>query len=580
MKFTYYFDTEKTHTIEFSFEVQNYQVADNGNVSIIFIARVTERANEQVVRTESKTGSFLFDSKNVGHDIDLLRIRLAEQNKWIFHIKNNKDSKQDVIVGLITKTATINPLGEDISHPTTSYNAELKANNVAMLEQTYQPPVLTQTLVYTTFATPEYPIGFKSDTAIYNPQRMMYELKNFKQVLLQEIDPYTAFSIEMNVAPLSVDSAIDTIFVVYIDGLGKFELQKEYLSFIGEGHPTSERQRIPIGYNLTPEAFYRNNSFLSGSKLTLSGNGIGKLTITYLDKQYIVNYDPGHMIRSIALETKEQNATMKMMAVSDFDITPGARVFSSGDRLGIVGEWDAKNIIDDSTLTAWGSIQAGNVDGLAWIALDLLTARAVRNITLQQNEGAGVDLIDVETSEDGNTWTYVQSANTYSQGLVSIDLSVRAIARYWRLIARSPIVSFPDNGEGWDDRLIDESWIIYDVALYEAETEELPAPEDLIVSVIDTQTVKLKWNYFGPVNSAFRVYSYGVYMGTEVVGENEMIITNLLPGKNYGFQVTASALNKISPVSNLAKIDLEDTDINWENRLKVLFDNFIVKFYK
>jgi|GEM_PF-2967167 len=581
MKYAYFFNQDKSHRIEFSFEVQSYKARDNGDIEMIFIARVTELIDNESVRTESKTGTFVFPAGNTSHDVDLQRIRIAEQNKWVFHVKNNKDVSQDVIVGLISKTAITNPLGEDIYHVTPTYNAELKANNLAMLEQEYQPPVLTQTLVYTTFATPEYPIGFSSDTAEYNSERLMYQLKGFKQVLPQEIDAYTAFSVEMNIAPRNVIPVADSIFWLNIDGVGRFDFQKDNMLYTNEGDSPAHAVKIPLGVTLTRDMFYQNNGFLPASKLTISGNGTGKLTITYFGKQFIVDYNAGQSIQFINLIGQESAVpTIRMLvADTDIDITPGAEVFSSGDRLGIAGEWDAKNVIDDSGVTAWGSLQAGNVDGLAWIGFDLKAPTGLRNITFLQSADYGVDLVEIETSEDGNTWTYVESVSTHSQPLVSIDLSVNAIARYWRLTAASPIVTFPDTGEAWDQRMIDQSWIIYDVQMYQALEEALPAPYNVKAIVRDDNSVKLTWDYDGPA-AKFRIFNHSIYLGVEVEGVNEAILSNLIEDKEYLVQVTAKSGTIVSPASEAVTFILEEPEIDWTNRIPVYLDNLVIKFYK
>ncbi|GAK42091.1 hypothetical protein TCA2_4583 [Paenibacillus sp. TCA20] len=583
MRYSYFFNEEKSHRIDYSFEVQSYRARNNGDIELVFIARVTEFIDNTQARTESKTGTFVFPAGNSSHDVDLQRIRIAEQNKWVFHVKNNKNASQDVIVGLISKTAAANPLGEDIYHDTPSYKAELKANNLAVLEQEYQPPVLTQTLVYTTFATPEYPIGFSSETAEYNSQRLMYQLKGFEQILPQEIDAYTAFSVEMNIAPRNVVPKGNSIFWINIDGVGRFDFQKENMVYVNEGDDYNNAIKIPLETRLTPDLFYYNNAFVPASKLTISGNGTGKLTITYFNKQFIVDYNAGQTIQFVNLIAQEAEinamAFKTMAAATDIDLTEGSEVFSGGDRLGIAGEWDAKNAIDNNETTAWGSVQAGNVDGLAWIGFDLKVPTGLRNITFKQSEDCGVDLIDIETSEDGNTWTYVESVSTHSQPLVSIDLSVNAIARYWRLVAASPIVSFPDTGEAWEARMVDQSWIIHEVEMYQALEESLPAPSDLQAIIQEDNTVKLTWTYDGP-DATFRIYNRGVFLGIEVEGVNEAILSNLIEDKEYSIQVTAKSGSIVSPSSEPVTFTLDDPQIEWGNRIPVYLDNLVIKFYK
>lgn len=582
MRYSYFFNEDKSHRIEFAFEVQSHRAQSNGSVEITFIARVTQFIDNVRERSESKTGIFLFDVNNTNHDIDFLRIRIAEQNKWVFQIKNNKDSRQDVIVGLITKATTGNPLGMDVFHDTTSYTAVVKANNLSILEQNYQSPVLTQTLVYTTFNTPEYPIGFSTETGIYDSSKLLYKLRDFNQLLQQPIEPYTSFSVEMNVAPLSVEAKNEKIFVVNVDGVGRFELLRTNLVFVQEGSEYVNAIKIPIGSTITPETFYRNGTYTSASKLTISGNGVGKLTISYLDKQFTVDYVAGQQIQSISLAGQEASIDVSALSVQagDVDLAAGATVLTSGDRLSLIDEWIGDNAVDGDDNTAWGSIQSGNIDGLAYIGVDLRAAKAIKNITFRQADTEGIEFLNIETSEDGNTWTYVESANTFGQDLVSIDLNVRAVARYWRIVAGSPVVSFPDNGDTWENRMVDQSWTVYNLSMYEAENTTLPAPENLVATVQPDNSVLLTWDYNGPADVYFRVYNQSIYLGVEVTGVNEAILTNLIEDKEYHVQVSAKKDSALSPISNTATFKVTPAPIDWTKRIPVLFDNFIVKFYK
>jgi hypothetical protein len=575
MLFSYFFDTKKTHRLEFHFQMLDYAIRDNTTIEVLFNGKVTEIIDDMVVRSESKLGTFRFDPANNEHDIDFHRIRIAEQDKWIFHIKNNKDASQDVIVGLISKTANKNPIGLDIYHTSDLYTAELKGNNLAIVEQEYQPPVLTQTLIYTTFNTPEYPKGFTSNTAIYRSDKQMYELKDFRQELNPSIDKNTAFSVEMNIAPVNTNVQGDIIFAFKIDGVGQVQLLKNYLQFIKEGEDYTTAVKVPLDAPATPEYFYNFNSFLETSKMIVSGDGVGRVTISYAGRQFTANYNANQEIKFIELVTQNQSTIVKTSAiVRDEDVAKLGTAISSSTRPGIAGEWDAANVLDDNDLTAWASAETGSIQDNVWIGMDLHIPRSIGKIVFKQHDAYGVSKVKVETSTDGNVWDFVEEFDTLGQALVELNLTVNASARYWRLLAGSNIERLPIDGT-----TIDEPWKVCQVQMYERVPEAPADPTNLEYTINPDNSVVLTWEHPGGTGIMYRIYNDGSYMGIET-NDKTCVLSNLAENKEYNIQVVAVANQSYSGLSNRVTFTLNPLPIDWSTRVPVYVDNFIVKFFK
>ncbi|MCD7910921.1 hypothetical protein KC480_05200 [Bacillus velezensis] len=296
MLFSYYFDTRKTHLLNCHFHVRQYTEKADGEIEIAFSAEISEVVNGIIKKNETKNSIFKFPAnkkEEVKHDIDFTRVRFAEQKKWIFTVKNNKDTHQSVTIGLISSALNRNPLGLDVYHDTSEFNAELKANNLSILEKNYSVPVLTQTLVYETFDNAGFPDRFSSFTAAYDETEKNYIVKDFRQDFLDEIPERTAFTISIDIAPLSVDPIEGSkIFNLVIPNLGEFNLTKISFDYLINNGTSSDYVREYYDAALKVSDFYKEPVILNKAKLIIEGDGEGNLIATYGGKSIRSVYDP------------------------------------------------------------------------------------------------------------------------------------------------------------------------------------------------------------------------------------------------------------------------------------------------
>ncbi|HZG71046.1 MAG TPA: hypothetical protein VEY51_05840 [Chondromyces sp.] len=295
MLFSYYFDTKKTHLLNCHFKILQFIEKANGIIEIMFSAEIAEWQNGAVKKKETKVATFTFPPAQQGqtkHDIDFIRLRYGDQKKWIFTVINNKNSNQKVEVGLISDTANKNPLGLDVYHDDEGFEMELKANTLSILEPTYQPPILTQTLVNTKFEQAGYPERFGSYTAIYDSTYQNYRLSDFIQYFSEPIPPEAAFKIQMDIAPTEVQtvSGIE-IFRVIVPQLGRVSLLKNGFEFQIHNGLTSDIVRALLNKEVAPMDFW-NHGMTSKAKLSIEGDGKGKLFIRYYDTTLEATYDP------------------------------------------------------------------------------------------------------------------------------------------------------------------------------------------------------------------------------------------------------------------------------------------------
>ncbi|ARC67388.1 hypothetical protein B14_200177 (plasmid) [Bacillus licheniformis] len=295
MLFSYYFDTRKMHVLNCHFRVIQFAEKAEGEIEIIFTAEISEKINGITKKSETKTSTFKFPASQKGetkHDIDFTRVRYAEQKKWIFTVKNNKDTRQSVTIGLISSTANKNPLGLDVYHDSSEFDAQLKANNLSILEKNYNVPVLTQTLVYETFDNAGYPDKFSSFTAQYDETGKNYTVKDFRQDFLEEIPERTAFTIKLDLAPLNVDPVAGSkIFTLEIPNLGEFNLTKISFDYLIHNGTSSDYVRAYFDEALNVSDFYKEPIILNKAKLIIEGDGEGNLSATYAGKTIKAVYD-------------------------------------------------------------------------------------------------------------------------------------------------------------------------------------------------------------------------------------------------------------------------------------------------
>jgi hypothetical protein len=236
--------------------------------------------------------------------VDTSRIRVAEQNKWIFEIKNNRRPDESIVVGLITKTTAQNPIGLDIININSGFEADLRANNLAILEANYVPPVLEQTILEAYFTTSEWPKGFSTESGVYDSDWQLYTLKDFKQSI--NVEDSTAFSIQMNIAPIALPANTNDIFQIDIDNVGTVTLMKGHLKYVPKGaDPIDGAVLVSLDKQIAPDDFYAQNTFLEPSKMLIEGDGISILKFAYAGKTLYSSYSPIKPIDEFKLSTNE-----------------------------------------------------------------------------------------------------------------------------------------------------------------------------------------------------------------------------------------------------------------------------------
>jgi hypothetical protein len=306
--FSYYFDIEKTHLVNCGFQIRNIKTKQDGSKEIDFLAYIEETQNGYTEKRETITGIFTFPiGGQEEHDIDFIRTRYESEKKWIFEIRNNKNPGEKVIIGLISETANKNPLGLDICHDEDNYKAELRANNLSQLEQSYVAPKLTQTIAYGDFNEPGYPYGFTSLTAKYDTTNKLFELSDFKQTFRDPIPPSSAFRIEMDIAPLSVTPKSGShIFSLFIRNLGVICLLMDRIEYKKE-NDTNVLEAYFESY-IDPSYFY-NNGFKTNAKLIITGNENGEITIQYGGLTIQGTYDNTKEIPEMSLQSYEDQTS-------------------------------------------------------------------------------------------------------------------------------------------------------------------------------------------------------------------------------------------------------------------------------
>lgn len=295
MLFSYYFDTKKTHLLHCKCRALQFTEKAEGVIEIIFSAEIAEVLNGSVKKRETAVSTFRFPPTPQGetkHDIDFTRVRYGDEKKWIFTVTNNKEVSQKLTVGLISEGINKNPLGLDVYHDDAEYNVELKANNLSILESSYVPPVLSQTLVNNTFDQPGYPERFSSFTANYDNMARNYSVKDFRQDFLEEIPEATEFKISVDIAPQSVEPIEgERIFDFVIPELGRFSLNKTSFEYMIHNGLVTDVVRTVFDKEVQPSDFYANGTMTSKARLTIAGDGAGVLTVTYNGKTLTGAYD-------------------------------------------------------------------------------------------------------------------------------------------------------------------------------------------------------------------------------------------------------------------------------------------------
>src|SRR5690606_38714592 len=222
-------------------------------------------------------------------EIDFLRKRFADENKWIIEIQNNKNKSQSIVIGLISPTLNRNPLGLDIYHDEDAYDSESRANNLSALEAGEMSPTIKQTIVNAKFESAGYPRGFSST---YSEQKDgIMTLTNFTETFFEAIPKETPFTIEMDLAPVELNMKYfgDPMFTIEVPNIGVF---KAYEDGIALTKTNQTADHTIVEYFDTPksaEDFYAD-TFTSDSRLVMEGDGRNSLHVRYGGKSIHTTY--------------------------------------------------------------------------------------------------------------------------------------------------------------------------------------------------------------------------------------------------------------------------------------------------
>lgn len=302
MLFSYYFDSDKTHLLNCRFRVLQFTEKAAGVIEIVFSAEMLEVQNTIIKRKEVKTGTFTFPPTSAGktqNGFEFTRVRYGDDRKWIFTVINSIDTAQKSQIGLISDSANMNPLGMDIYNDETEYEAELKANTLAILEQEYVPPVLTQTIVNTMFEQLGYPENFDSITGSYDPIFQNYTLSDFTQVFLEPIPAHASFKISMDIAPIEMPLSGVNVFTLTIPNLGAISLLTNGLEYMLENGTSADVVRVFFPSMIQLSDFW-NNGMTSKARLSIEGNGTGQVVVSYNGVTVTGIYDTSKSFNSMS----------------------------------------------------------------------------------------------------------------------------------------------------------------------------------------------------------------------------------------------------------------------------------------
>lgn len=321
MYYSYYFDVEKTHLINFGFVAMTTTEEPNGDINAQFNVYIRELKNNEVIMEEQKNVQFLFPANKrtdteSDYDVDFLRERIASSQKFIFKVINNRDTTQNVVIGLLTEAALKNPLGCEILYENEPYKAELKAGNLSRLETSYTEPVIRKTVANYNFNEGGVPEELQlPDGGEYVNGYRLYRTSRLSTVFKEPIQTKNRFVFEANIAPETFDVAVEpTIYEVTLAGVGTFALNKTTAHFTPEGGTASNRVSVPLIQALSAEQFF-NSGLRASSLLKVEGDGNGNLKVSYANVLLISVYNKQKSFTGISIEgkiRKESAARIKL----------------------------------------------------------------------------------------------------------------------------------------------------------------------------------------------------------------------------------------------------------------------------
>lgn len=293
MRFSYYFDLEKTHVIAFDLKKDTLVQLTDGRLALSLDASIEEKVGDKVLKREEKSQTFLFlpDDLDIDrHDLTVSRYRIAEQGKWILEVKNRQNEGEVLTIGILSGTKG-DPALLEVEHDD-GYRMTAQANTLSRIASEYSAPLISQTRFDYTFDGPGLPEEMTSKTATYDGQRQAVRLSDVK-VSMNPLDVVGAqFETRCQILPTTLVPApgTDLIFAVELETIGTVEVLYDKMRFTPAqfgsapvemlwGAPLSKD--VLESYYIHPEAnFY------------VTGDGVSKLTIGWYGKEIITKYDP------------------------------------------------------------------------------------------------------------------------------------------------------------------------------------------------------------------------------------------------------------------------------------------------
>lgn len=188
----------------------------------------------------------------------------------------------------------------------------------------------------------------------------------------------------------------------------------------------------------------------------------------------------------------------------------------------------AHNLVDGDLSTRWASRYADR----AWAIVDLESIHQIQGVELYW-ESAHSSEYDIETSDDGESWTVLRSVSASEGGHETWALD--GAGRYLRINSHSRATS-------WGHSLWQLEVYGYALAGVEPppadESEPLPVPTDFVAGEVDGQGATLSWGEQPNVFS-YEVYRDGVRVAEVLSPATHFTDTDLAPGQSYDYTIRA-----------------------------------------
>ena len=305
MEYIYSFDALKKHTLSFEFVIEQYLEKANGVIDMFVTGVVKEVKDGKVLHKEMKSRTFSFKNKSdkqAQHDLNLSRIRYADEKKWILSVTNNESASEKLEVGIISETANKNPLFVDIYSKDKVYSYYIKGNNLAQLETGFVPPILEQTIVNYTFDQPGVPDGFIVDSSTFNNEMKAITTDGFNYTLPSDIQGDSIFTMKFNIVPTSLTGAVDgALFTVTIGLLGTLTVFSDNMSFLNTNYPNGAAINKTFKTPITDIKQLYDIVYKRESEVKFNGDGKGNLSISFNNEAMDATYDNTFNYNSIIM---------------------------------------------------------------------------------------------------------------------------------------------------------------------------------------------------------------------------------------------------------------------------------------